>query len=302
MLHTLIGRYSYFEFYRIIMKYKNISFDLYRYQLLPITQEVQPDMYRSILSVEQLKEQKNILFYEVLSNFPKLVSKGNILHQKVVLKDGDWFAFKLGVQRSIERENENFNKERIENWPHVTVILNNAPDCQFIAISKNLKAFSSSRIVANILSNSLKEYLKRLQLTMHVKELFDEKEFWDLVSKHRGKITSVKFELISPNMANISKCLKVDLKQINLDTNSHRTCLELNAADDAVLEIRDDNEVIDGIVEYASEGGGDISLKINGFKRSVHTQKTNRTVELDELTVENLNAQSLEALLGFLRP
>lgn len=279
-----------------------MSFDLYRYQLLPITQEVQPDMYRSILSVEELKKQKNILFSEILSHFPMLVSKSSTLHQKTVLNDGDWFAFKLGVQRSIERENEHFNKERIENWPHVTVILNNAPDCQFIAISKNTKAFSSSRIVANTLECTLKEYLKKMQLSMHINELFDEQEFWDLVSLHRGKITSVKFELISPNMANISKCLKVDLKQINLDTNSHRTCLELNAADDAVLEIRDDNDIIDGIVEYASEGGGDISFKINGLKRSIHTQKTNRTVELDELTVENLNAESLEALLGFLRP
>ncbi|MCH1930365.1 hypothetical protein L9G16_09245 [Shewanella sp. A25] len=284
------------------MKFKNIPFDLFRYQLLPITQDVQPDLYRKILSVDQLKEQKNILFNEVLSNFPDLSSSGNILHQKVVLHEGDWFAFKLGVQRSIEREDENFNKERIGNWPHVTVIFNNAPDCQFIAISKNTKAFANSQIVTNILSNSLKEYLKKLQLTIHIKEIFDEMEFWDLVSEYRGKITSVRFELISPNMANISKCLKVDLKQINLETNSHRTCLELNAADDAVLEIRDDNEVISGIVEYASEGGGDIALKINGLKRTVHTEKTNKTVEIDELTVNNLNPQALETLLGFLRP
>ena len=279
-----------------------MSFDLYRYQLLPITQDIQPDMYRRILSVEELKQQKNILFSEIFANFPKLVSSSSTLHQKTVLNDGDWFAFKLGAQRSIERENEHFNKERIENWPHVTVILNNAADCQFIAISKNTKAFSNSRIVANTLEKTLKEYLKKMQLSMHINELFDEQDFWDLVRLHRGKITSVKFELISPNMANISKCLKVDLKQINLDTNSHRTCLELNAADDAVLEIRDDNEVIDGLVEYAAEGGGNISLKINGLKRSVHTQKTNRTVELDELIVENLNVESLETLLGFLRP
>jgi hypothetical protein len=284
------------------MNYKNISFDLYRYQLLPITQNIQPDLYRSILSVEELKKQKNILFSELLSNFPKLVHNANTLHQKEILHDGDWFAFKLGVQRSIERENVHFNKERMDNWPHVTVILNNASNCQFIAISKNTKAFSSSRVVVKMLEKTLKEYLKKMQLSIHINELFDEKEFWDLVKLHRGKITTVKFELISPNMANISKCLKVDLKQINLDTNSHRTCLELNAADEAVLEISNDNEVIDGIVEYAAEGGGDISIKINGFKRTIHTQKTNKTIEIDEFTVENLNVESLEVVLGFLKP
>jgi len=284
------------------MNYKNISFDLYRYQLLPITQDIQPDMYRSILSIDELKKQKNILFSEVLSNFPKLVHNASTLHQKTVLNEGDWFAFKLGVQRSIERENVHFNKERMDNWPHVTVILNNASDCQFIAISKNTKAFASSRVIANMLEKTLKEYLKKMQLSMHINELFDEQEFWELVKLYRGKITTVKFELISPNMANISKCLKVDLKQINLDTNSHRTCLELNAADEAVLEIQNDNEIIDGIVEYAAEGGGDISIKVNGLKRSIHTQKTNKKIEIDEFTVENLNVESLETLLGFLKP
>jgi len=284
------------------MKYKNISFDLYRYQLLPLTQDVQPDMFRKILNVEHLKEHKNIIFQELLSSFPELKSNTNNLHQMVVVNKDDWFVFKLGIQKSIEIENENFDKERINNWPHITVIINNRPDCQFIAISKNLKAFSSTNVVSNILSDTLRPHLKNYQLSMRVEVLFDKKEFWNLVHSNRGKITSIRFELISPNMANISKCLKVDLKQINLDTNSHRTCLELNSADDTALEIRENNEVIDGLVEYSSQGGGDIVFKINGLKRSVHTQKTNRTIELDELIVENLNPESLETLLGFFRP
>ncbi|WP_019026007.1 hypothetical protein [Colwellia piezophila] len=283
------------------MKYKNVTFDLYRYQLLPVTQEVQPDLYRKILNTEQLKEQKNNLFHEILSNLPDLKNGSNILHQMVVLNKGDWFVFKLGVQKSVEIENENFDKERINNWPHITVIINNRPDNQYIAISKNSKAFSSTSVVVNIISDSLKAHLNNMQLTMQVEVLFDKEEFWNIVHTNRGKITSVRFELISPNMANISKCLKVDLKQINIDTNSHKTCLEFNSADDAALEIIDNNEVIDGLVEYASEGGGDIIFKVNGLKRSVHTQKTNRTIELDELIVENLNIESLETLMGFLK-
>jgi hypothetical protein len=285
------------------MNHKNINFDLYRYQLLPITQNVQQDLYRKILTKDELIQKKNSLFHEVISNLPQLNTSANtILHQKVILDRSDWFVFKLGSQKSIEIENENFDKERINNWPHVTVIINNRPDFQLMAISKNRKAFSSTNVVANIIVESLRDHLANLQLTIHVKTIFEKKDFWHVVNSNQGRITSVKFELISPNMANISKSLKVDLKQINLDTNSHKTCLELNANEGATLEIKTDNEVIDGLVDYASEGGGDIRLKINGFKRSIHTQKTNKSIEIDELSIEGLSVESLELLLGGLKP
>ncbi|MBH0040436.1 hypothetical protein [Pseudoalteromonas sp. SWN166] len=283
------------------MNYKNVNFDLYRYQLLPITQNIQPDLYREILTKEELKRKKNILFHEVISKLPNMVSNsGNSLQQKIVLNTESWFAFKLGTQKTIEIENENFNRELVDNWPHVTVIIDNRSDRQLIAISKNSRAFSSTRVVAKIIKESLKNHLANLQLSMHIEAIFEEKCFWKLINKNRGKVTSIKFELISPNMANISKSLKVDLKQINIDTNSHKTCLELNADDNASLEIQEDNEVIDGLVEYASKGGGDIVLKVNGIKRSIRTKQSIKTIEIDELTVESLNAESLEILLGAL--
>lgn len=283
------------------MNYKNVNFDLYRYQLLPITQNIQPDLYREILTKEELKRKKNILFHEVISKLPNMVSNsGNSLQQKIVLNTESWFAFKLGTQKTIEIENENFNRELVDNWPHVTVIIDNRSDRQLIAISKNSRAFSSTRVVAKIIKESLKNHLANLQLSMHIEAIFEEKCFWKLINKNRGKVTSIKFELISPNMANISKSLKVNLKQINIDTNSHKTCLELNADDNASLEIQEDNEVIDGLVEYASKGGGDIVLKVNGIKRSIRTKQSIKTIEIDELTVESLNAESLEILLGAL--
>jgi len=284
------------------MELKEISFDLYRYQLLPITQNVQPDMYRKELTLEKLKEIKNELFFEVLDNLPTLKHRSLSLQHKSILKSNDWFAFKLGAQKTIERENKNFIKEKIESWPHVTVIINNDPSIQLIAISRNLKAFSGTSVVAKILESSLREHLLNMQLTLQIESIFDKKEFWSLIEKYQGKLTSVKFELISPNMANISKAIKIDLKQINTETNSHRTNIELNAAEGTVLEIDPENEILDSLVNYASEGGGDISMKIKGLKKKIHTKTTTKTMELDELTVDNLNENSLYILLESLKP
>lgn len=275
-------------------------FDLYRFQLLPITQHVTEDLYRKPLTVDQLKERKNKLFEEVLQNFPKMSHRTlNIKHVKV-LSDGDWFAYKIGVQKSVERESEHFIKERIESWPHVTVFINNNKNVQLIGVSRNPRAFSDSHVVADLIKESLSDNLAKMMLSLHVEAIFDKQEFWSLVQQYEGLLTSVRFELISPNMANISKALTVDLRSINLETNSHRTCLELNAAKDAALEIKKGIGVVDGLVDYAAEGGGDISLRVKGLKKTIRTSKTTRTIEIDEIAVENLSAEELQKMLFML--
>ncbi|WP_339899642.1 hypothetical protein [uncultured Gilvimarinus sp.] len=284
------------------MENKEIVFDLYRFQLLPLTRTPQPDFYRNELPVEELKRRKNELFDEVLRNLPDLHHRTLSVRHKVIFKKGDWLVFKFGAQKSVEREDEDFQIEHIDSWPHVTVIINNDPDVQIVAISRNIRAFSESQAVANLLEKNFMKHLEALQLTLSIEGIFDKQNFWDIVNKYQGKLTSIKFELISPNMANISKALKVDLRQINAETNSHKTNLELNSAEGAVLEVSRENEIVDSLVEYASEGGGDISIKIKGLSKKIHTQKTTRTIELDELTVESLNETSLEILLQSLKP
>ena len=279
------------------MDNKEIVFDLYRFQLLPITRSIQGDFYRNELSLEELKSRKNELFDEILSSLPELKHRTLNVRHKVIYKKDTWLVFKFGAQKSVEREDEDFQVERIESWPHVTVIINNDPSIQLVAISRNSKAFSESKTVATLLEKNLQKHLAKYQLTLSIEGMFAKQDFWDIVDKYKGKLTSIKFELISPNMANISKSLKIDLRQINSETNSHRTNVELNSADGAVLEVNPKNQVVDSLVEYASEGGGDISVKIRGVSKKIHTQNTTRTVEFDELEIENINEATLGLLL-----
>lgn len=284
------------------MEVKNIEFELFRYQLLPITTQVTKDMFREVKTIDELRENKNKYFREVLDSFPKFSHPTCELKQKVIFSKGSWVSFKLAAHKRLERENEDFKKEHIENWPCVTVFVNNDPDVQIIAISKNRKAFSSGAVVAGLIKDSLKGNLLDYQLSMHVEAIFDKNEFWSIIDRNEGRITNVRFELISPNMANISKSLELDLKQINKDTNSHKTVLELNSPEGANLEIKKTNEVINSLVEYSAEGGGDISFKISGYKKRVHTSSSVSSIEIDEITVENLTAEKLDTFLSILKP
>jgi hypothetical protein len=175
----------------------------------------------------------------------------------------------------------------------VIVIINNDPTVQAIAISRNHKAFSSSRVVAAMLVENLQPALRNYQLHLDIEPLFEAQKFWALVEEYRGRIVSVTFELISPNMATISKSLEIDLAQINAETNSYRTDLKLNSGAGSTLEIAEKNKILNSLVDYASAGGGDIVLRVKGIKKKIRTSKNSREITIDEVVLKNPTPESL---------
>lgn len=276
------------------------TFELYRYQLLPASQQ-QQDLFRKTLTADEIRAKKNEFFDLVLDELPPFRHRGLEIKHKVVLHNGEWCIFKIGAHKSVDRDTEDFRKERIESWPNVTVIVHNSPDTQIIAISRNQKAFSSTASVAKIFERSLTPALRSFGLTIQVKEQFEKNNFWSLVQQNRGKVTRVRFEMVAPNMANISRSLKVDLRQLNRESNCQKANLELEALPGAALEIKENNDLIGGCVEYSSLGGGDIAIKIRGIKKEIRTSTTVKTVEIDELFIQAPNNDLLgiiERLLG----
>jgi hypothetical protein len=279
-----------------------IRFELFRYQLLPLTQHVQMDMFpdetfRGISSVQELRARKNEIFAHVLSELPRLQYRQTELNHRMDLVSPPWFVIEINTQKTLEREREDFETERLDTWPHVAVIINNQPDVQLIAISRNQRAFSSGAVVAKLLQDNIQELLSRFYLNIQVEALFEKNKFWNLVEEYEGRISSVNFELISPNMANISKSLEIDLARLNADTNSHRTDLKLNSSDGGVLEIKRDNPLLNSLVDYSSQGGGDIELKIKRLKKTIRTSKSVREVSIDELSLKNLTPDRLMWIL-----
>lgn len=270
------------------------NFDLYRYQLLPITRNVQLDLLRGIESINSLKERKNEFFAEILSNLPPLRHRNIQIIHRLDMHTGDWFVFHVAAKKTLERSRPDFRKERLEDWPHVIVIINNSRNTQAIAISRNVKAFSSSFAVASLLRANLQPALKTYQLHFDVEALFEKQTFWSLVREYQGRITSVTFELVSPNMANISKTLEIDLEQINAETNSHRTDLRLNSGEGSALEIDEKNKIVNSLVDYAAAGGGDILIRVKGVKKTIRTSRNVSEVAIDEIVLKNPTAESLQ--------
>lgn len=277
-------------------------FEVFRYQLLPLTQHVQMDMFpdntfRDISSVDALRARKNEIFAHVLSELPKFQYRQTDLNHRVDLVSPPWYVIEINTQKVLERERRDFETERLDTWPHVVVIINNQPDVQLVAISRNQRAFSSGTVVAKLLQDNFQKLLSRFYLNIQIEALFEKNQFWNLVEEYEGRISSVNFELISPNMANISKTLEIDLAKLNTDTNSHRTNLKLNSSEGGILEIKRDNKLLNSLVDYTSEGGGDIELKIKRLKNKIRTSKTVREISIDELSLKNLTPERLKWFL-----
>lgn len=261
------------------------TFELFRYQLLPASQH-QHELFSVVLSADQVRERKNEFFDAALTSLPKFRHRGLEIRHRVLHHRNSWFIFKVGAHKTVDRDTEDFQKEKVESWPNVTVIVNNDPSMQVLAISRNPKAFSSTSIVAQMFERMLTGLLREYGLSIQVREQFESANFWKVITENVGKVLRIRFEMVSPNMANISRVLKLDLKQLNRETNAQQTNLELEAPSGGALEVSPQNELIDGCVEYSSLGGGDIAIKIKGMRREIRTSTTVRSVEIDELALQ----------------
>jgi len=99
--------------------------------------------------------------------------------------------------------------------------------------------------------------------------------------------------MVSPNMSNISNNLNFDLSALHEKTNTKETKLELKCPSNTSLSFDRDDKFIGSIVDYSSQGGGNISLKVKGIKRKFQTSNSIEEFELDEIEIKNSSPEEI---------
>jgi hypothetical protein len=277
-------------------------FDLFRYQLVP-QKTLQLKLFDKPITVEELKRNKNSYFAEALNGIKKLHRNNEVgLSFKLCNLNKNYFLIKLGPKKGVKVQDEDFNKQTVPNYPDVEIFINNHADTQGIAISRNYQAFSNSFIVANILENNFGRILREYDLAIYINPILKKDEFWAIVKRYEKRIIKIRFELIKPNLADISGALKDDLRDLMDRTNSHKTYLEINAAKESILEnINKENENLNSIVTYAASGAGTISLKARGVSVKMYADRDiTREIEIDSLDVTGEMSDVLDKLKGLI--
>lgn len=266
---------------------RHTSFEVYRYQLV-VNKTLQLSLDNKYQTAEAIREHKNEIFADIIGNKNfKFASTKSEVTSKLMFSQGDLSIYKLGVRRSLKVAKKDFTEDTIDNYPNVIIAVNNNPAVQKIAIQKNIKAFTKAHAASSIVEQSIDPKIKNYNLSFYIEPLFDKKEFWNLINRFKGRITQVAFDLISPNMANISKNLKLNLKEIYEDTNTHKTTLELNSDKDQYLEIKEESKFVNSLVEYSAEGAGNIAVKVAGYNKKFHTAQSITEFSIDEQLLKN---------------
>lgn len=140
---------------------KLVSFETYRFQILPISKSIQLTIDNEVTSYEDLVEKKNQFLSDVF-NKPKLTFEHS--KSKITLRfdgtDDNIFLFRINVLRKLKRHTPDFKEEQIEDYPAVTIAIHNDKTKQLIAIEKNSKAFAHPETVSHIIENNLNRHLK----------------------------------------------------------------------------------------------------------------------------------------------
>jgi hypothetical protein len=272
------------------------KFHLFRYQILPINRYFQLSYLSDIKTIEQLLSKKNELFSKALEQVKDFNDSRHETVVKKLYKTDDFFLYKIAINRSIRRETKEFTEEYIDHWPSVLVGIWNDPEMQLVAVQKRTTAFKRTEIVIKLILNSINPILSRNNLSAFYEPLFEKRVFWNIINEYKGRIQKIEFNFLTPNMANISGELPENLKEFAKITNSIENELSIEADEQSSLHIERSNQALQGLVDYSSQGGGDIAVKISGLKKKIHTSKTVKEIEVEDLQLQGTSEEVVAVL------
>lgn len=259
-------------------KKRSYLFEYFRYQLVP-TKISQLTIDNVPFTTEKIKEMKNQFFSEVIT---KIILRQNNkpLHTKVMYEGDQKYLLLVGNDRKVPYVEE-FERKEIDSVPYSVIAIDNDPDKQIMAIRNDRNAFSSADTLSRIVERALNEKLNYYNIEIHVEAISPKENFWGAISKSKEDVVKIRFEIIKPNMSNLSSSLDQEIKEVIEDLNSHKSTITFEATSNGTLEnVNQANVKLNNMVNYATDGGGNASVKFKD--KTTYTTKKNirkKTVE-----------------------
>lgn len=264
------------------------KYKLYRYQFSPIqsnTQSLFP-VNNGKMTDEELMQKKQTLFASLFNADVELkFKKGNKLYNhKMLFNQGGFFVFKIANDKSVNLE-ENFTKCKHEYAPSCNVIIDNRQNVQFIAVEEKKNVFTSTDVVSSILQNTFSKYLQPYRLTIDVRRVYDETDFWTIVAGNPNSIVKVRFRFAYPNLPALNKNVKEAIAEVAKSTASGNSELTLEAQKGASLNISKNDVHISSLVKISADGGEEIKIKIKKMTAWQKVGDSSKSIEIENLEV-----------------
>lgn len=135
---------------------KTFVFEYYRYQLVPKS-TVQLSIDNVPYTVEEIKAKKNGYFAEVIAKAQFKSHRSNLPYKLIHKGDSLFYLLLCNVRNTAIYQD--FKKKKVKSEPFVDILIDNDPQHQIIAISRNKDAFESSNVVIKILTQTFNKHL-----------------------------------------------------------------------------------------------------------------------------------------------
>jgi hypothetical protein len=269
------------------VKNKNRRFYIYRYQLLARIDPEKPQFVymtpeKNYTNVEDLRKDKNKIFFKMINKIEFKWFRAEISHE-IVYTDEETCLIRLAVNRPTVLRTEDFKSVSTNDWPWIYIFIDNNPEKQFLVIEINSDAWDSPDITINMLSRNINEFLNRYYLLAEIEPLIEKNAFWEFVEKHKGQIKIIEFDMVSPNMSNISEKSNWPLREIRDQYNATRQKVRLENSVTSIVVQKD--ELIESMADYSADGGGKTRFKIKGFRGYKSLSDDKISIEFEDLDI-----------------
>lgn len=278
------------------MKEFKYTFEYYRYQLVP-TKVSQLTIDNVPYTVDKLKEMKNLFFSDILSKI-SFRYRNKELPSTLCYHQGDLFMLLLGNNKSVEYI-EDFEKKKIKSDPFSIVVVDNNPDNQVIAIRNDYRAFSSADSISKLLQDTINSSLNYYNLEMHIEAISDGQDFWEAIQSSKEGVLKITFEIIKPNVSNLSGALTDDIKGLIDKYHSHKTVLSMESSSSGeLINISKEDKDLSGLADYTAKGGGRSVIKFKD-KTTYDTRKhIKKKIHKTLLDLKNSTQEQLQNFIG----
>lgn len=154
------------------------KFEYYRFQLVP-KKVVQLSIDNVAYTYDEIKAKKNEYFSEVLTKTTFKGKKGNLPY-RIVYEKNNIFVLFLSNPKPYSYIHD-FQKQQGTTEPFSIIVIDNNPENQLMAISRNTEAFSDTKTVVKILSQTINKHLDHYNVVLHIEPIFQKEEFWKIV-------------------------------------------------------------------------------------------------------------------------
>ena len=257
---------------------------VYTYQFSPIVTKQRNLFENNPQSLADIMSHKQEIFGSIFNDELRFVGKSTEHSHRILYNQDNIIVFKL-ANRKYQNLEEDFNIRRHEYSPSCLVIIDNRRNIQHIAIEEDVVAFQDTQTVANILTQTFSNYLRRHRLRIEIQREFQDSEFWNLIRQYPNGISMVRFTFSYPNLPRVSSSIDNMISEASRVTNSQQTIFEFNAAPNNQLTLEKRNRKLSGLAKASADSGNVITLKAKGYRRYIQTGHTSKSLEIDNLEV-----------------